>query len=196
MSLRYLQTAIELTLICSFSRTFPSSTTSRIDEIEVVVRVGFAGAAPEDRARGTLEGVAAGKLCLELRGVRLTPSDTDARGREAEEAIEPVGDTTVARVALAPAGGLAGAEMGVNVLTGGFEADDAGGFEGTTESRRLGGATEGAGARAEAIDGLEGEDGELADFLSRGAVVEAFAVDGFADDDFTVPAPNVPELMI
>jgi hypothetical protein len=190
---------IELTLICSSSRTFPSSATSRIDETEVVARVGFAGTgrtAPEDRARGALEGVVAGRLCLELRGARLTPSETDARGREAEEAIELAGDTTDARVAPAPAGGLAGAEADVVVLTGGFEVDGGGGFGGRTERRRLGGATEGAGARAEAIDGLDGEDGELVDFLSRGAVVEAFAVGGFADDDFTVPAPNVPELMI
>jgi hypothetical protein len=52
------------------------------------------------------------------------------------------------------------------------------------------------------MDGLDGEDGELVDFLSTGTVVEGFlvevfvAVDGFADEDFTVPAPNVPELMI
>jgi hypothetical protein len=52
------------------------------------------------------------------------------------------------------------------------------------------------------MDGLDGEDEELVDFLSIGAVVEAFAVavfvavNGFADDDLTVPAPNVPELMI
>jgi hypothetical protein len=171
--------------------------------MEVVARVGFVGTAPEDRARGALEGVAAGRLCLEVRGVRLTPSDTDARGREAEEATELAGDTTDARDALVPGGGLAAAEAGVGVdVLGGFEVGGGGGFGGTTESRRLGGATEGAGARAEAMDGLDGEDEELVDFLSIGAVVEAFAVavfvavDGFADDDLTVPAPNVPELMI
>lgn len=163
--------------------------------MEVVARVGFAGAAPEDRARGALEGIVAGRLCLEFREVRLTPSDTEARGREAEEATELAGDTTDARVAPAPAGSLAGAGEGVGAFAGGFEVGGAG-FGGMTESRRLGGATEGAGTRAEAMDGLDGEDGELVDFLSIGAVVEALAVDGFADDDFTVPVPNVPELMI
>jgi len=165
--------------------------------MEVVARVGLGSTAPEDRARGTLEDVtvaglvAAGRLCLELKGVRFTPSDTDARGREAEEATELVGDTTDGRVAFVEDNGLAVAEADDEALTGGFEVGG-----GTVESLRLGGA------RVEAMDGLEGEDEELVDFLSMGAVVEAFAgallvvADGFVGDDLTVPAPNVPELMI
>jgi hypothetical protein len=94
--------------------------------MEVVARLGFVGTAPEDRAGGACEDVVvvglltAGKLCLELRGVRLTPSDTDARGREAEEVTELAGDTTDGRVALVVDGGLAAAEADVDVLAGGF----------------------------------------------------------------------------
>lgn len=196
-------------MICSSSRTFPSSTTSRIDEMEFVARVSFVGTAPEDRAGGALEEVAvmglvaADRLCLELRGVRFTPSDTDARGREAEEATELLGDTTDGRVALAAGDGLTAAEADAVVLTGGFEVDTAEGFGGMMDSLRLGGAAaEGAGARAEAMDGLDGEDEELVDFLSRSAVEAGLTaalfvvIDGFTADDLTVPAPNVPELMI
>lgn len=177
--------------------------------MEFVARVSFVGTAPEDRAGGALEEVAvmglvaADRLCLELRGVRFTPSDTDARGREAEEATELLGDTTDGRVALAAGDGLTAAEADAVVLTGGFEVDTAEGFGGMMDSLRLGGAAaEGAGARAEAMDGLDGEDEELVDFLSRSAVEAGLTaalfvvIDGFTADDLTVPAPNVPELMI
>jgi hypothetical protein len=162
--------------------------------MEVVVRVGFA----DDRAGGALVVVgvpAAGRLCLELKGARLTPSDTDARGRDAEEVTELAGDTTDWRVALVEDGGLAAAEADEDSL-GGFEFGGAEDFGGTTDCLRLGGAAEGAGARVAAMEGLEGE---LVDFLSAGAATEPFAVavfvDGFTGDDFVVPAPNVPELM-
>lgn len=76
------------------------------------------------------------------------------------------------------------------------------GFAGTTESLRLGGAAEGGPPREEAMGGLEVVDEELVDFFRAGATVEAFAMAGFVAADvfggnvLTLPAPNVPELMI
>jgi hypothetical protein len=165
-----------------------------MEEMEVVVRVGFV----DDRVGGALVVVGApavGRLCLELRGVRLAPSEMDARGRDAEELTELAGDTTDWRVAFVEDGGLAAAEADEDSL-GGFVFDGAEDFGGTRDCLRLGGPAEGAGVRL-AIEGLEGE---LVDFLSGGAVTGTFAVavfvvvDGFTGDDFAVPAPNVPEL--
>ena len=192
---------IESTLTCSSSRTFPSSATSRIEEMEVVVRVGFVGAVLEDRAGRALEEVVggldpAGRLCLAFRAGRFIFSDTGARGLEAVDVTELAGDTTDGRVAFVPDDGLAVVTFAEAFADGGFGSDGAEGFGGARESRRLGGA------RAEAMDGLDGEDEELVDFLSAGVGTRVFVaavfvvVDGFVDDDLTVPAPNVPELMI
>lgn len=66
------------TLICRSSRALPSSRTSLIEEIELVVRVGLV---PAGLVRADFEAVAPERLCLPAKGAFLTPSETEARGR-------------------------------------------------------------------------------------------------------------------
>jgi hypothetical protein len=167
-----------------------------MDEIEVVGRVDFAGTEPVDLAGGGF--VVVDMLCREVRGARLTPSETEALGRDAEEAAEPAGDTTEARVALAEDGGFVLAEADRD----GFAKGGAVGFEGATESLLLGAAEGTVDAREVAVAGLDVAEDALVDFLSTGAADEGFteavpAVVGvFVDGGLTEPAPKVPEFMI
>lgn len=196
---------------CNSSKAFVSSLTSRIEEIEVDVRVGFAVAVPDERAGGGLAALAAGSLaalaeggfvpgamlCLALKGARLTPSDTDARGRAAEDVAEPAGETTEGRVTLVGAAGFALAEADNE----GLERGGAAGFADATESLRLGGGFEGGTVREEAMGAFGGTADALVDFLRTGAIEDLTVADcvttvGFDAAGRTFPAPNVPELII
>lgn len=176
-----------------------------IDDIEAVVgRAGFVGTEVADLADGGFTVPVAGSLvaeemlCREARGALLTPSETEALGRDTEEAAEPVGDTTDARVALAEGGGFALAEADKD----GFVKGGAVGLEGAMESRLLGTAEGAVGAREVAVVGFDVAEDTLVDFLSpgAGAVIEGFtgaAVVGvFVEEGLTDPAPKVPEFII
>ena len=90
-----------------------SSWTSRMEEIDPLVRVGFVPAGLLTVILAVVGGSFAvpERLCLALNGAFLTPSDTEARGRVAvaddfTDAADPVGDTAerVAGVGFAAAG--------------------------------------------------------------------------------------------
>lgn len=170
--------------------------------MEVVVRLGFAVTVLDERAGGGFAEVVWGgftpaeTLDLVFKGARFTPSDTEARGREAEEVAEPVGETTDGRVALLVGAGFAPTDADNE----GFESGGADGFAGATESLRLEGTVEVASGR-EVIGVFEGIADELVDFLRVGAtaglaVAELAVAVGLEEATLTAPAPNVPELMI
>jgi len=176
--------------------------------MEVVVRVGFAAVAPEVFAAGVLGGlVVVDRLCLEVRGAFFTPSDTDARGRAAEEDLRdmpgPAGETTDARVPGLTVAALAGFVF-VDEDNDGFDMGGADGFVGTTDALRFGAAVLVVAGREEAMAGLDcAADGALVDFLrgkaDTGVGLEAEDEEvtaGLVVADLTDPAPNVPELII
>ena len=124
-----------------------------------------------------------------LVGARFKPSVTDARGRAAEDAADPEGDTTDERVAVADGTGFELVEED-NV---GFVAELAAGFTGATESRRFEGG-------CEAMVGFNGAGEAPVVFLGTGAA-EVFAavgcvVVGFTAAALTEPAPKVPDSII
>ncbi len=145
--------------------------------------------------------------------VRLTPSDTDARGRGVVEDLSkeaaPSGDAIDARemglgggATVSPVGGVAALVAGVGALTAGTDA------LGASDWRRVGTAEGGIAFEAEVVGlvtaGVAEEDlvagAEVVDllraleasFVAAGAAL-AFVAVGVG---LTVPDPNVPELMI
>jgi hypothetical protein len=174
-----------------------------MDEMEVVVRVGFVPGGL--LARALVVVVVAGpfvepeRLCLPAKGGFLTPSETEARGRVAVEddltdATELAGDTTErAAVACFEADDAAGLDEGEED-GGGFDVEeDRGGLEveedmdvfevggtadldGTTEARRagpLGVPVDGALATGVGLVGLEAGAPALTDFLRAEVAEEA-----------------------
>lgn len=177
------------------SRAFPSSLTSVIEEIEGPPLVILLEAA--EALAGAVGGLlVAERLCLDAGGALFTPSETEARGRAADEdlteAADPVGDTTVGRVAVnltvvdkGGADGLAGARDALRV--------------GGTADTDIDAPVEDGGGFEDAISGLGG--GAEVDFLRGGAEVVGLLVTSdwagpLGTVVFTVPAPNVPELII
>ena len=148
--------------------------------------------------------------------VRLTPSDTDARGLAVVEdlstAATPSGDARVARevglgggATVRPVGGVAALTAGAGAFVAGTDA------LGARDWRRVGTGGGGIAFEAEVV-GLEtaevvGEGlvagAEAVDLLRAGVALEAgFVAPGAAvalvvvGVGLTVPDPNVPELMI
>jgi hypothetical protein len=178
-----------------------------MDEIDPAVRDTFGGAAPAEEVRarllvraGTVVREAAVVVGLVATGAFLTASpETDARGRvraaALEEATDAVGDTTELRP---PSAGLEDAEAANDALTGGLVV-----FVGTIEALRAAVADATGALDADVADGTEGfgADKGGADAL-RNVGVAAFADAGaaagagLAPVGFTVPAPNVPEVII
>lgn len=177
-----------------------------MEEIEVVGARGFFTA-----ALAVFDAIAIfvmeERLCREDKGAFFTPSDTEARGREAEdlmEVVESAGDTTEARVAALVALVVGFAE--VEEDNDGFESGGAVVLGGMTDALRAGPAeaedeTPAAEGREEAMAGLDGWADALVDFLRGEAATVGFAVDaevteGLEAEGFTEPEPNVPEFNI
>lgn len=150
--------------------------------------------------------VVAARLCLAVRGVRLTPSETEARGRAAAAAegaapaglpfaVVPTGDTTPRALVVVEA--VVGFELAEDESEG-FVIGGAEGFVGTTDALRAGAAAGVAAGLADAIAGLAVEAVPLVDFF-RGAAAGFGAPDaeeGAGLDETDLPAPKVPELSI
>lgn len=176
-----------------------------MDEIDPPVRDTFGGAAAEDvRARllvraGTVVRAAAVVVGLVATGAFLSASpETDARGRVGaaalEEATEPVGDATELRP---PSAGLADVEADNGALTDGLVAV----LIGTTEALRTAVVDATGAFDADVADGIGGFVAEVAgtDALRNvGVAAFAGAAGGaaLAPVGLTVPAPNVPEVII
>lgn len=146
--------------------------------------------------------VAADRLCLDDNGARLTPSETDARGREAGVAasfpLVPLGETTEARgtVSLVVVG-LAVVDADRDCFTG-AGAEDLGG---TTDALRLGTVPPVVADFEDDIKGLVAGGGPaLVDFRREAADGAEGLVTGAEDTGGLVaggfPEPNVPELII
>lgn len=181
-----------------------------MEEIDPPVRDAFGGAAAADvrgarllvRA-GTVVRGAAVVVGLVATGAFLRASpETDARGRVAtaalEEATEPVGDATERR---SPSTGLEDVEADNGALTGGLVVV----LVGTTEALRAAVADATGAFDAAVVDGAEGFGAEVAGIGAdalRNVGAAAFAAAGVAAGaglapvGLTVPAPNVPEVII
>jgi len=178
-----------------------------MEVIEPAWRVGFAADVGAEREGGDLAELAVGfeatAVCLAGTGVRLTPSDNEARGlvtADLNDDPEPTGEGTDPRAAAAtePPADAAGFEL-VEDDSGAF-ADVVGcGLEGTTEARLLGTAAAGVGRVAVAV--LVLLPGVTVGFLKAdteedvgAGFLEAAEVSGLDGGDLTAPDPKVPEL--
>lgn len=191
---------------CRSSSAFPSSRTSRIDDIEAPALggldiVGAAGFAADFAVVvvGALE--AGARLCLEDSGALFTPSETEARGREDAVALaaESVGGAADAREdAVVPAVGREVVEEDRPLVGGGVEDV----FEGAMDALRAGAEVVPvvAALREEAMVGLVGAADALVDFFKAAGAADGLpeavvdVVVGLETAVLTDPCPNVPEL--
>jgi hypothetical protein len=191
-----------LTLFCRSSRAFSSTFASAMEEIEVDTRVGLATV-----VGGLLvvEDLAATEwLGLVLVGEFLSPSESEARGRAPTAGLLAAGGETTFRRIVEEGDDVVGGFEPVEEDTVGFEGESADAFS-VTEDLLLGVFPDaGAGTPVEeALEmamGLTGvAEGELEDFFigeALGVAVFVVPVDALGAVGFTVPVPNVPELII
>ena len=183
-----------------------------MEDMELAVFDDLTGGAAEDRERVEDFAAATGlpeltTLDLGVRGVFLTASDTDARGRAGilvfpfVELIEPVGETTeFLTVSTASEDSFVFVEADRETFGAG-EADD---FVGTTEALRDGAA--GVATDFEGTEDIGGRDvaagADVDGFFNGGPAALGTAAGAVAVTlepelvGLTEPAPNVPELII
>jgi hypothetical protein len=178
------------TFFCKSSRSLLSSFISLMEEIEAGARLSRTLAVGELFADDLVE------IGFDFASGCLTASESDARGRTVDADL-PAGELILARAAGLGAGfELVDDAKAVLVVDG-----DAGAL-GVNEARLLGRLPDGVAdtpveeAFEMAIADLdEGAEGELVAFLMGEAGVAAFVADALGAG-FTVPVPNVPELII
>ena len=163
-----------------------------MEEIEAVARLSRTLAVGELFADDLVE------IGFDLASGCLTASESEARGRTVDEDL-PAGELIMARAA-----GLGGGFELVDDAKAVLVVDGDAGALGVNEARLLGRLPDGVvdtpveEAFEMAIAGLDGgAEGELVAFLIGEAGVAAFVVVVDAlGAGFTVPVPNVPELII
>jgi hypothetical protein len=207
ISLNIIYYRVQLWTFLTFSSSsFVSIFTSWIEDIEGLARVVVVVAAAPGRvavALAVIVGFATVGATLETEGARFTPSETDARGREATDDADPAGETTDGRVEPAEAGCFM-AELPEGTLE---DAVVPVGRAGTTDCLREVPVVDAAetGAREVVPGALALDEVPLVDFCNPGAgrtpvavglEGEAGPLEAAAEGAvFAAPAPKVPELI-